>query len=483
MSATPEPEPTRPGAPTSANRALRGLVTVLVAVIVWFSPMPDGVQERAWHLLAIFVATIVALILQPLPMGSLVLIATTTTMVTHTLVPAEAMAGYMNTTVWLIVAAFLFARAFGKTGLGRRIAYVFIRKFGSRTLGLGYALALTDLVLAPGIPSGTARTGGVLFPVVKSLAQTYGSEPGPTAGRIGTFLMLSVYQVHAITSAMFLTAMVANPLMVELARETVGIEITWIGWASAAIVPGLISVAILPYLVFRMTRPEIRETPGAAELARVELAKMGPMSRPERVVSGVFVMVFVLWVTGTKTGLEPTVVALLGLCAMLILGALKWEDVLAERAGWDALIWFGGLVGMATMLNTLGLIPWFSRVVGGRVEGWPWLPTLGILTLVYLYSHYFFATLTAHATAFFVPFLTVAVAAGAPPYLAALTFAFFTSLCASLTHYAGGPSVIYFGAGYSSIRQWWTMGLIASLLSVVVWMGIGSFWWKALGLF
>jgi DASS family divalent anion:Na+ symporter len=168
---------------------------------------------------------------------------------------------------------------------------------------------------------------------------------------------------------------------------------------------------------------------------------------------------------------------------MLIFGALKWEDVLAERAGWDALIWFGGLVGMATMLNSLGLIPWFSKLVGGRVAGWPWLPTLGILILVYMYSHYFFATLSAHATAFFVPFLTVAVAAGTPPYLAALTLAFFTSLCASLTHYAGGPSVIYFGAGYSDIRQWWTVGLLASLLSVVIWLGIGSFWWKALGLF
>jgi DASS family divalent anion:Na+ symporter len=207
------------------------------------------------------------------------------------------------------------------------------------------------------------------------------------------------------------------------------------------------------------------------------------MSRAEWVVAGVFVAVFTLWVTGPRTGLEPTVVALVGLCTMLVLGALEWDDVLAERAGWDALIWFGGLVGMATMLNTLGLIPWFSQQVGARVAGLPWLPTLAVLTLVYTYSHYFFATLTAHATAFFVPFLTVAVAAGAPPYLAALTLAFFTSLCAALTHYAGGPSVIYFGSGYSSIRQWWTIGFVSSVLSVSVWMGIGSLWWKVLGIF
>lgn len=465
------------------NLLLRGIITVLVAVVIWFLPPPAGVDQKALHLFAIFFGTIIGLILQPLPLGAVVLIATTMTMLTHTLTPAEAMAGYMNVTVWLIVAAFLFARALSKTGLGRRVAYLFIRAFGHRTLGLAYSLAMTDLVLAPGIPSGTARTGGVLFPIVKSLATTYGSEPGPTAARIGTFLMLSAYQVHAVTCSMFLTSMVANPFIARLTKETVNIEITWAGWAVAALVPGLISFIAMPYLVFRLTKPEIRETPEASELARTELAKMGPLSRHEWVVMGVFFMVFGLWVTGSWTGLEPTVVAFLGLCVMLILGALQWEDVLTERAAWDALIWFGGLVGMAVMLNTLGLIPWFSKYVGTWVAGWAWLPALGILALVYMYSHYFFASLTAHTTAFFVPFLTVAVAAGAPPYFAALMFAFFSSLCASLTHYGGGPSPVYWGSGYADIKQWWKVGFVASLLFVVVWMGIGPFWWRALGLF
>ena len=467
----------------SKDRLIRGVLTLLAALIIWFIPPPEGVSQQAWHLFAIFFGTIAGLILQPLPLGAVVLIGTTATMLTHTLTLGQAMAGYMNATVWLIVAAFLFARAFSKTGLGRRIAYVFIRICGRRTLGLGYALALTDLVLAPGIPSGAARTAGVLFPVVKSLATTYGSEPGPTAGRIGTFLMLSAYQVHAVTCAMFLTSMVANPFIATATRETLNIEITWTGWAVAALVPGLISFFLVPYLVFRMTRPEIRETPEATDLATAELLKMGPVSRQEWVVLGVFVMTFTLWVTGRWTELEPTIVAFFGLCVLLILGALQWEDVLAERAGWDALIWFGGLVGMATMLNTLGLIPWFSKYVGSHVEGWPWLPALGILALVYMYAHYFFASLSAHVAALFVPFLTVAVAVGAPPYFAALTFAFFSSLCASLTHYGGGPSPVYWGSGYSTIRQWWSVGFAASLVFVVVWMGIGPFWWKALGLF
>jgi DASS family divalent anion:Na+ symporter len=462
---------------------IRGVVTILVALLIWFLPPPAGVAAKAWHLFAIFFATIIGLILQPLPMGAMVLIGMTTTILTGTLSIGDALIGFVNPTVWLIVVAFLFARAFGKTGLGRRIAYFFIRAFGHRTLGLAYSLAISDLVLAPGIPSGAARTGGVLFPVVRNLATTYGSEPGPTAGRIGSFLMLSAYHVHDVTCAMFMTSMAANPLIAELTKKTVNIEITWGGWAAAALLPGLLSFLVIPCLMYMLVRPEIKETPEAAELARAELDKMGPMRRNEWVVLGAFILALLLWLTGSWTQIEATVVAFLGLCLMIVLGAITWEDVLAERSGWDALIWFGGLVGMATMLSRLGLIKWFSTYVGGYVKGWPWLPALAILALVYMYSHYFFASLTAHATAFFVPFLTVAVAAGAPPYLAALTLAFFSNLCVCLTHYGGGPSPVYFGAGYVDLKKWWSVGFVVSLVFIVIWMGIGPFYWKALGLF
>jgi DASS family divalent anion:Na+ symporter len=462
---------------------IRGSIVVLVTAAIWFITPPNGVTTPAWHLLAIFLGTILGLILQPLPMGAIVLVAVTATIMTHTLPIADALNGYMNPTVWLIVSAFLFARGLSKTGLGRRIAFVFIRSFGRRTLGLAYALGLADLVLAPGIPSGAARTGGVMFPIVKSLASAFGSEPGPTAGRIGGFLMLSAYNIHGVTCAMFMTAMVANPLIVELTRRTVNIEITWIGWATAAIVPGLISFFALPFLVLVLTRPEIRETPEATTLARAELAKMGPMRREERAVLCIFALVFTLWVTGSWTELEPTAVAFLGLCLMLMLNVITWDDVLAERAGWDALIWFGGLVGMATMLGRLGLTEWFSMFVGARLQGLPWLPVLAVLALVYLYAHYFFASLSAHVTALYAPFLTAAVAAGAPPYFAALVFAFFSSLCVSLTHYGGGPSPVYWGAGYVDVKKWWTVGFCVSLMFIVVWMGIGSVWWRMLGLF
>ncbi len=464
------------------SRALRGAIVILIGLIIWYSPMPAGVKPAAWHLLAIFAATIVGLILTPVPMGAVVIIGVMMTTLTGVLKIGEALAGFANSTVWLIASAFLFARGFIKTGLGRRIAYIFIRAFGRKTLGLAYAVVGSELVLSPGIPSNTARAGGILFPIVRGLASTFGSEPGDTSRKIGAFLMQVEYQATVITTAMFMTSAAANAFIAELAFKTANTYISWGTWALAAIVPGLLSLIVVTYLLYRIYPPEIKETPQAAEMARQELEKMGPMKVQEKVLLAVFFLVLVLWITGQWTKIDATTVALLGVATILVTGVLKWDDVLAEKGSWDALIWFGGLVMMAGGLNTLGLMKWFANTVGASVAGYPWIPALAILLLVFFYVHYGFASLTAHITAMYAPFLLVAVSTGAPPYLASLTLAFFCLLCASLTHYGTGASPIYFNAGYMSQKTWWVLGLIVSFVNIAIWVGVGGVWWKVLGL-
>ncbi len=465
-----------------ASRVLRGLIVVIIGVIIWYSPMPTGVKPAAWHLLAIFAATILGLILTPVPMGAVVIIGVMVTTITGVLKIGEALAGFANNTVWLIAAAFLFARGFIVTGLGRRIAYLFIRAFGRKTLGLAYAVVGSELVLSPGIPSNTARAGGIMFPIVRGLALTFGSEPGETARKIGAFLIQVEYQATVITTAMFMTSAAANAFIAELAFKTANTYISWGTWALAAIVPGVLSLIVMTYLLYKIYPPEIKETPEAAEMAHRELEKMGPMKRDEKILLFVFFLILALWITGQWTKIDATIVALLGVSIMLITGVIKWDEVLAEKGSWDALIWFGGLVMMAGGLNTLGLMKWFAGTVGASVTGYSWLPALAILLLVFFYVHYAFASLTAHITAMYAPFLLVAVSTGAPPYLAALTLAFSCLLCASLTHYGTGASPIYFNAGYMTQKTWWVLGFIASVVNIVIWVGVGGLWWKVLGL-
>ena len=475
------------GALTSASRAPRVDATRLALValagaLLWLVPVPEGVQPRAWQLLAIFVATMVGIVVRPMPMGALAFVSVSFAVLSGTLTIAEATAGFGNTVVWLVVAAFFIATAFVKTGLGTRIAYHFMRLLGKRSLGLAYGFVATDLILAPAIPSNTARAGAVIFPIVKSLCVSLGSDAAlGTQRRIAGFLTFTAYQGVVITSAMFLTAMAANPLAAELAAQQ-GVEISWALWAVAGLVPGMLSLLVVPLLIYRLYPPEITHTPEAPELARERLREMGAMSRDEWVLLAVFFLLLTLWIFGGVLGVNATATALAGVAAMLATGALAWDDILNERNGWNTLIWFAVLVMMASQLGELGLLDWFTERVSGVLGERHWLPAFLSLSLIYFYVHYFFASNTAHVSAMYAPFLALAIVVGTPPVLAALVLAFFSNLFASMTHYGTAPAPILFGSGNVEIGTWWKLGALISVVNIVIWLGAGSLWWRLLGL-
>jgi DASS family divalent anion:Na+ symporter len=438
---------------------------------------------RGLHLFAIFVATILGIILRPLPMGAVAIIGVALTAISGTLPVTDSLSGFAEKTLWLIIVAFMFARGFIKTGLGTRIAYFFMRLLGKRTLGLAYGLAATEFVLGPVVPSNTARTAGIIMPIMRSLAGAYGSNPEDGTGRkIGAYLTMASFNIDLIISAMFLTAMAANPMAQKFAADF-GIVITWNSWFVAAIVPGLVSLLFIPYLLYKIYKPEITETPEAVEMAKAKLREMGKPSMAEWLMVGVFAFVLVLWVIGEKSfGIDGTTAALLGLGLLLISGVLTWKDVLEEHNAWDVLIWTGALIMMAGFLNKIGMIPWFSKVVGASMAGHSWQFAFLVLGLTYFYAHYFFASMTAHVGAMYAAFLGVAITLGAPPMLAALVLCFFSNLHASMTHYGTGPAAAMFGLGYVPIGTWWRLGFIVSVVNIFIWVVIGGAWWKVLGL-
>jgi len=455
---------------------------LVVWAAIWFIPPPSGITPKSWHLLAIFVATITGSIVRPVPGGAMVLLGIAALALTGTLPTEEALAGYGDPIVWLVLAAFFMSRGMIKTGLGRRIALTFIRAIGRHSLGLGYALVSTDMLLAMFIPSNGARAGGIIFPVAKSLAEAYDSRPGETANRLGAFLMTLIYQCDVIVCAMFLTGQASNVLIAKFAQQVTGIELTYARWALAGAVPGLISLAVVPLVLYRVFPPEIRHTPAAAQFAADELKRMGPTKSGEKLMLIVFALVASLWMTTALHGINYAAVALLGICVLLLSGVLNWQDVISERGAWDVFIWYGGLIRMAEALGETGITKRFAEAAASFTVGWKWWLALGLLLLIYFYAHYGFASITAHATAMYVPFLVVILAAGAPPYLAVLSLAYFSNLDASLTHFGTTPAPIYFGAGYVKQRTWWTLGLLVSLITIPIWVIFGFTWWKLLKL-
>lgn len=459
-------------------------LVLAVGIILWFSPVPEGLKVQAWHLFAIFVATILGFILQPLPIGAIAFIGVTFSALSGTLKVGEAISGYGNSTIWLIICAFLLSRGFIKSGLGKRIAFFLIRLIGKSSLSLGYAITLSDFVISPATPSSTARAGGVIFPIIKSLSSALGSEPGPTARKFGAYIMQLEYHVNAITCAMFMTAMAGNPLSVALAAQAVGVQVTWSSWAMAAIVPGLTSLILTPYVLYKLYPPEIKQMPDAKKMAQKELRQMGPMSGMEKIVALVFGGSLMLWATSELTGLNATTVGMLAVCVLLLFEVLTWQDVLDEKGAWDTMFWMGSLLALASALAKSGFIKWIAESVGTMIAiaGFSWISAFGVLIIIYVYSHYAFASVTAHISAMYAGFVAVSVAVGTPPLLAALAFASLSNIMIPLTHYGGGAAPILFGAGYVTQGEWWKLGFILTTMNVIIWLVIGGMWWKVLGL-
>jgi DASS family divalent anion:Na+ symporter len=466
-------------APSTSWR--RWAVTLAPGLWLFFVPLP-GLNAMQSRLLGVFLSTIVALVAQPVAMGVSVLVAMTLLAITRTLPPAKVLSGFSNITVWMVFTAFLFARAVTATNFGARVGYLFIRRFARTPLSLGYSIAAADVALAPFIPSDTARGGGVVYPITRSVASVFGSEPGPSAKRIGSFLVLVSFHATYTASGMFLTGMAANPLIAEFAHNIGHVELTWMRWFSGSIVPGLLTLLVVPWLLFRWTKPEIQDTAPARELARKELARMGPLGRDEKWLVAILFGVMTGWVSSPLHGIPNTFVALAGLSAILVAGVMTWEDLLSERRAWDALIWFAPLVMMSDALNEAGVIRFLSDKLFGVMHAWPWPLVLWAVVAAYLYVHYAFASLTAHVTALYPAFLAAALAGGVPPMAAALSLAYFSNLNAGLTHYGTGSAPVYFGGGYVSQGDWWRYGFLISVVNLLLWMGIGFWWWKVVGL-
>lgn len=462
------------------------LLLVFVGVALWMAqsapPAPVEVGPDGWTLLVIFAATIVGLMLYPRSGGGVVLLAIAATVVTGVMPITEALAGYSNSAVWLVLAAFLIARALIKTGLARRIALLFIRRFGGTSLGLGYSLIATDVVLASVIPSNAARCGGVILPITRSLAEIYKSHPGATSTLLGSFLMSAIYQGDVIASTMFLTGQASNPAAAKFAHDVAGITMSWGKWLLVASVPAAISLTLIPLLLYRLNRPSITHTPAAAEFARKELEAMGPFSRQEKLMLGFFISICGLWAMSSYHGLGTTTVALLGVCGLLVSRVLTWDDAISEKRAWDVFIWYGGVVRLGEALSEKGLTGKFAGHIGELLPGWGWMAVLVMVVLVYYFSHYGFASITAHMVAMYPVFLALLIASGVPPMLGAFVLVYFANLDAGLTHYGTTPAPMIFGAGYLSHATWWKLGFLCGLANIVIWLGAGFAWWKLLGL-
>ena len=464
------------------SQSVKLIGVLILAVILWFVPHPAGLTDQAWHIFVAFIAAILAIIINATSILAASLIATAVVVFTKAMPAAKAYEGFSQGFVILIVVAFLISNVVVKTGLGKRIALTMIKWFGKSSLGLGYSLMATDMILAPAFPSNTARSG-VLYPIALSLAMDSGSDPERgTQKRLGSYLMMLSLAGLTISSGMWVTAMAANLAGVEMAKA-LGVNITPLSWLLYALVPSIAGFILIPWFLFKVMSPELKATPQAPIMAKKMLAELGPMSRLEKLTALIFVLMVFCWAFTDQINkmfpnlnIERTAVALLGLAVLLIAKAFNDDDLKKQGTALTTFIWFALLYALSTGLNSSGFMSYAGKILTNYVAGMPWVWVYVILVVGYVLIHYLFVSQTAQMMALFSVFLAVGIASGVNPTLLAMMLLLATNFNSAITPQGSSANVLFAGSGYLTTSEIYWYGGLVTLLNTVLFLTVGTAW-------
>lgn len=451
---------------------LKSIIPIVVAVIIALLPTPEGLKPNAHYFFAIFMAVIVGLILEPVPAALIGLVGVSIAAVFN-IVGADskesvkwALSGFSNGVIWLIFAAFMFALGYKKSGLGKRIALLLVKYLGKTTLGLGYAVAFADGILAPFMPSNTARSAGTIYPIAINIPQMFNSTPDNEPRKMGAYISWVAIAATCVTSSMFLTALAPNILAVSLVEKNANIAITWGQWFST-LAPVMIPLFLLvPFLTYLIYPPTLKKSPEAPKWASDELKKLGSISKKEVLMLGLGLLALLMWIFGKDIGVNSTTAAIAVLSLLVLTNAISWDDVISNKAAVNVFIWFATLVAMAGGLKKVGFLDWAAKYIASGLTGMTPVVIIILLVSIFFLFHYFFASVTAHTVALLPLFLTVAANLIPAEMIKPLAFLLVGSLgiMGILTPYATGPSPIWYGAGYIPQAKYWTLGAIFGVI-------------------
>ena len=463
------------------NKLLKIAIMFAIPLAMWFITPPEGLSVGAWRLLGFYLMAIVGLVVKPWPAPIILLLSIAGSAIFLN-ATKNVLSGYASTTVWLVFSAFSLSVAFVKTGLGRRIAYLLIKSLGHTTLRLGYVTALLDLIISPVTPSNTARCGGIVFPIMNSVAKALGSEPGESAKKAGSYLMVNTYMVTKVTSLMFATAMAPNLLALDFITKLTGVSLNWGQWAAAMFVPGFIMLMLVPIIGYMYERPTVKEIDNK-KIAEDGLAELGPMKASEKGLIAIALLAISGWILPTfGIKIDATAVAIVAMIATFVCGIITWDDLLKTKAAWNTLIWFGGILGLSSALTKGKFFEWLAKYLETHMNfGLDPFMMLILISIISVAVRYFFASGTAYISAMLPVFLIVGINAGIDPTLLAFIMIGTNAYGGSVTHYGAAPGPIIFSAGYNNVKDWWTVGLISALVCLVLNYVIGIPWWKIAG--
>lgn len=460
----------------SYSKVIGIILSVFFPILFFFTPSPQGLTPQAWYYLGIFLVVILGLILEPVPSALIGLmgVCSIALLGLRGATPMEntlwALSGFSNPIIWLILSIFIFSIGYKKTGLGRRISLLLIKYLGKNSLGLGYAIAFADISLALFVPSNTARSGGILYPIVINIPTIFHSSPAHERRKIGAYVTWVSVCSMCVTSSMFFTILAPHLLLASAALNEVDIVISWDIWVDISLrllVPLFLLIPLLVYIIYPPTQKVV---PQATAWASLELERMGRIRFKEVLMALFALITLMIWIFAKKIGIDITIAVISMIILMIVLGLITWDDVIQNPPAWNIFIWFSTLVTLSSGLHHMKLTEWMGANMEVCLASLSQHMVMVVMVITFFLLHYFFASLIAHVSVLLPLFVFMA-----SKFLTYDQLTFFVVLLSStiglmgvLTPYSTGASPIWYSAGYVSQKEWWRLGAIFGLIFMSV---------------
>lgn len=503
------------GADKTWGNWIKALACLLVALCVYAFPVPEGLSPTAWLYLALFTSVILGTILGPLPPSLVSLLGLLAACllrigppgslepISDSFIPMGdisssqavrwALSGFSSPFIWLIFTMFMIGTAYEKTGLGTRVGLFLIQRCGKSTLGLGYAVALTEGLLAPFLLSSTARSAGIVYPLVMGIPPLLNSSPEQEPRKIGAYLVWVAFAASCVSSSLFLTAFLPNMMALDaLQRSSLSMAATlapmnckdWLLFSAPA---GGLLLLLTPLLAYWFYPPTLKYHEGVVPLEkRLGLPQFsGKKQACLALITGVALG---LWSVGETFGLDALMTSLCILFLLLVCRTLSWEDVIGHKKAWNTMLWMGAMLTLTGGLEQLDIFDYCVSRSSFFMSGVaPTMFSLGLM-IVFFLAHYLVTGGELQASVLFP--LVLAVAAGMPDITPAQLTELILVLCFSLgvmgvlTPYGTGQGSVWLASGYVKNGEFWFLGAVfgaiylAGILFVMVpWLrlsGIGE---------
>lgn len=448
--------------------AILALAAALVAV---FIDRPEGLSERGWHMLILFISTTAGLMLEIFPLCGIMFVSILVGGLFGIIdLKVNAFTGFSNHIIWLLFLVLSLSKAITKTTIGLRISYLFVKVFGKNMIGLAYSVSLTELVLASILPSNTARAASVGVPLVTSMSEYLrNNTKGGTINSIGRYLAIVYAHSNALCSALFLTGMISNSVIIDILSTQYGITIDWISWLSYTAVPILVLLLLVPLIAYFTGVPKVFKLNNLKELAKEKQKELGAFTAKEKITLWSFLGMLVMWIAATKIGIPIITTTLLGLCILFITGVITIKDILSDYKNISSVIVLGTFFSYVACLSEYGVISWFNDKMAVTCSTFPSSISFYAVTIIYFFTHYFLSGEGARIIAFFSSFMAIGLALKADPMKLAMTLAVFSSFSAVLAHYASPMIITVFSSGYSTVKRWMTAGATMTTVIFIIW--------------